>query len=127
MVKRGWRIRLITSPPSVSLFCRQCGILSISQPCKPPWFVTGIALLFFFVPYPHIFELLVFCIQQAYVEGICAIKKCFHISLFSLFFPFLDAYCVCETYSRTCKIAGDPFYGPPEEVLNFGRNVSPAG
>jgi hypothetical protein len=28
---------------------RQCGILNILQPYRPPWPVTGIALLFYFV------------------------------------------------------------------------------
>jgi hypothetical protein len=35
-------------PPSVSRLSRQCGILNILQPYRPPWPVTGIALLFFF-------------------------------------------------------------------------------
>jgi hypothetical protein len=32
-------------PPSVSRLSRQCGILNISQPYRPPWLVTGMALL----------------------------------------------------------------------------------
>jgi hypothetical protein len=35
-------------PPSVSRLSRQCGILNILQPYRPPWPVMGIALLFFF-------------------------------------------------------------------------------
>jgi hypothetical protein len=33
---------------SVSRLSRQCGILNILQPYRPPWPVTGIALLTFF-------------------------------------------------------------------------------
>jgi hypothetical protein len=36
---------LATLLPSMSRLSRQCGILNISQPYRPPWPVKGIALL----------------------------------------------------------------------------------
>jgi hypothetical protein len=45
-VKCGWCVRLTTLPPSTILLSRQCGILNISQPFRPPRPVTGITLLF---------------------------------------------------------------------------------
>jgi hypothetical protein len=36
-----WCVGLTALPPSVSLLSRQCVILKISQPNRPPWPVTG--------------------------------------------------------------------------------------
>jgi hypothetical protein len=45
-VKRGQRVMLTTSPPSMSRLYRQCGILNISQPYRLPWPDMGIDLLY---------------------------------------------------------------------------------
>jgi hypothetical protein len=47
-VMRGRRMGLKTSPPFESRLSRQCGILNISQPYRPPRYVTGTALLLLF-------------------------------------------------------------------------------
>jgi hypothetical protein len=47
-VKCGLFVGLTTLPPSVSRLSRQCGILNISQPYRPPQPVKRIAFLFLF-------------------------------------------------------------------------------
>jgi hypothetical protein len=44
-VESGRRLKMTTSQPSVSRLSRQCGILNILQPCRPPRPIMGIALL----------------------------------------------------------------------------------
>jgi hypothetical protein len=53
-VKRGQRVRLKTLPSTVSRLSRQCGILDISQPYRPPWPVTAIAFYYFCLSVLHV-------------------------------------------------------------------------
>jgi hypothetical protein len=71
-VKCGWCLGLTILPPSVSRFCRQCGILNISQPYRPPRPVTGIAFYFFFtVLQPCTCSGLLFCWSNFSHVSVC--------------------------------------------------------
>jgi hypothetical protein len=53
--KRGRRVSLTTSLLFVSRLPRKCWILDVSQPYRPPRFVTSMALLLLDFPHSHAF------------------------------------------------------------------------
>jgi hypothetical protein len=64
VVKRGRRLRLTTSLPSMSRLYRQCGILNISKAYRPQLPGTGTYLLLF-----------TFILIVTLLEAICAAEK----------------------------------------------------
>jgi hypothetical protein len=66
-VKGAQRVRLITTPPSVSRLSRKCRSLDVSQPYGPPQPVTGLALLYFTIQPTHF----IFITDQRHNIRIC--------------------------------------------------------
>jgi hypothetical protein len=64
-----------TSKPSVSRLSRKCGILNISQPCRLPWPLTGLALIYLLMVLDITPFFLDFSLIQSFllVDGSCSV------------------------------------------------------
>jgi hypothetical protein len=87
VVESSRRVELAIWPPSVNRLSRQCGILDILQPCRPPRPITGIALLF--------------CV--AFI--VCNVYFIICVALFAVLFERGLLFCVVCVFFVSCLIA----------------------
>jgi hypothetical protein len=104
-------LRLATLPPSATCMPRQCVILNVSQPYRPPQPLTGIDLLYFTL---HYFTLLYFTLYKfgysfwflhfwmqdhvLYFLLYTVCLWCVHNLYVSKYHSIVDSYMICMLY-----------------------------